>query len=304
MKKNNESVFENDLKKFFSYIKFEKGLAQNTISSYKIDLEKFFQFIDEKEIRKIDQIKTSDINEFLSVLTEMGLTNNTKGRYLSSIKSLFRYLYASNKIDKDISEIIELPRLKRKLPDVLSYEEIEKILHIIDDSTPKGLRDKAMIEIMYACGLRVSELINLKQRDIIDEIEIVRVFGKGSKERFVPIGRSALKAIEDYTRNARILFSKSIANDDILFLNQRGSKLSRMGIWKILKYYSDLAGIDKEVHPHIFRHSFATHLLEGGADLRIVQEMLGHSDISTTQIYTHIDREYIKEVHRSFHPRG
>jgi integrase/recombinase XerD len=302
--KEEKKIFSKEIKSFLSYCKFEKGLSKNTLDSYKSDLDKFIQFLEHKNYSNVNLIKSSDISDFLNILTELGLTNTSKGRYLSSIKGFTKFLLSNKQIDKDIAEIIDLPRLRRKLPEVLSLEDIDKILSIIDTSSPAGLRDKTIVEVMYACGLRVSELINLKRRDIIEESEIIRVFGKGSKERIVPIGNSALNLIKDYLAKSRLHLSKGKETDDILFLNQRGTKLSRMGIWKILKYYSKLAGIEIEVHPHIFRHSFATHLLERGADLRVVQEMLGHSDISTTQIYTHIDREYIKEVHKSFHPRG
>lgn len=203
----------------------------------------------------------------------------------------------------DISENIEMPKLKRHLPETLTAEETDKIITLPDISTPAGIRDRAMLETLYACGLRVSELINLSARDIIVDAEIVRVFGKGSKERLVPIGSHALNWINEYLSKVRPMLIKTGKSETALFLNMRGSKLSRMGIWKIIKQYSDLAGI-RDVHPHTFRHSFATHLLEGGADLRAVQEMLGHADIATTQIYTHIDREFIKEVHKTFHPRA
>ncbi len=201
-------------------------------------------------------------------------------------------------------EKVSAPKVSKSLPNVLNINEIESILSEPDVSKKLGLRDKALLETFYACGLRVSELINLKISDLFLKEEMIRVFGKGSKERFVPIGSSAIKWIEEYLKNSRPLLEKKAKSQHVLFLNSRGTKLSRMGVWKIVDKYAKLAGIKKEVHPHTFRHSFATHLLEGGADLRAVQEMLGHVDISTTQIYTHIDRDYIKQVHRDFHPRG
>ncbi len=294
----------NDLKSFFNYLKFEKGLSENTLISYQSDLEKYIQFIDSIQLNSFNKITNEHITEFLVLLNEIGLEASSKSRYLSSIRGLHKFLFSTGTIDNDITEIIELPRQARKIPDTLSVEQVNKIISMPNISKPGGIRDRAILETLYACGLRVSELINLKQRDILFDVEIIRVFGKGSKERIVPIGSSAVEWIKSYLTNARVHFVNSVATDDVLFLNQRGKKLTRMYIWKMIKQNTDLAGIEAEVHPHTFRHSFATHLLEGGADLRAVQEMLGHSDISTTQIYTHIDREYIKEVHKSFHPRA
>ena len=196
------------------------------------------------------------------------------------------------------------PKLSKNLPIVLSVEEMESILSSPDYSTKLGVRDKAVLELLYACGIRVSEIIGLKISDLFLKEDVIRVFGKGSKERIVPIGSSAIRWVEDYLLRSRPLLEKRLKSENILFLNNRGTKLSRMGLWKIIDRYTKEAGIKKEVHPHTFRHSFATHLLEGGADLRAVQEMLGHADISTTQIYTHIDRDFIKQVHKEFHPRG
>jgi integrase/recombinase XerD len=237
-------------------------------------------------------------------LHELGLSTPSRSRYLSSIRGLFRFLFSSGLIEKNISDNIDLPKSSRKLPDTLSIEEINKIIEQPDITKPSGIRDRAILETLYACGLRVSELCNLKQRYIVPDAGIIRVFGKGSKERFVPIGTSAMKWIEEYQQKARPLFVKDMNTDDILFLNQRGKLLTRMYIWKLVSSSTELAGVSASVHPHTFRHSFATHLLEGGADLRAVQEMMGHSDIATTQIYTHLDRDFIKEVHKSFHPRG
>jgi len=286
------------------YLSLEKGLSQNTISAYRNDLSTFSDFLISKGIENYIISNQELITEFFVLLTEIGLNPTSRMRYLSSIKSLYKYFLTIGKSDFDPSETIELPKVSRKLPATLSIEEIKCIIEQPDVSSPAGIRDRAILETLYACGLRVSELINLKQRDILFDAEIVRVFGKGSKERIVPIGKSALKWINIYKKKARVRFLKLATTGDILFLNQRGSQLSRMTIWKIVNKATNDAGIEKEVHPHTFRHSFATHLLEGGADLRAVQEMLGHSDISTTQIYTHLDNDYIKEVHRTFHPRG
>jgi integrase/recombinase XerD len=220
------------------------------------------------------------------------------------LKGFFGYLIASSYIEANPMEKISAPKVSKGLPNVLNINEIEAILSQPDTSKKLGLRDKALLETFYACGLRVSELINLKISDLFLNEEMIRVFGKGSKERFVPIGSSAINWITEYLKNSRPLLEKKAKSQHVLFLNSRGTKLSRMGVWKIVDSNAKLAGIKKEVHPHTFRHSFATHLLEGGADLRAVQEMLGHVDISTTQIYTHIDRDYIKQVHKDYHPRG
>ncbi len=292
-----------ELKDFLSFISLEKGLLGNTVAGYRHDLTSFGHFVATVGIAEFSGAGTAHINDFLSELTESGLSPTSRARYLSSLRGFYKYLFAEGRIKSDISDIIEFPKTLRKLPDTLSIEEIFKIIEQPDSSTCFGLRDRAMLETMYACGLRVSEVSTLKQRDILTDAGIVRVFGKGNKERIVPIGSSASSSIEEYCRDARPLLS-NLNSGDILFLNRNGRGLSRMGIWKILNKYVEVAGITKNVHPHTFRHSFATRLLEGGADLRAAQEVLGHLDIATTQIYTHIDREFIKEVHRSFHPRA
>ncbi|MFH1051728.1 MAG: site-specific tyrosine recombinase XerD [bacterium] len=292
------------LYQFIHYIALERGLSDNTKLSYEHDLLCFAEFLNSLNITKFTLTKTKNITDFLTVLNDMGLSPTTRSRYLSSIRGLFKFLYANGESDSDVSELVELPKSSRKLPDTLSVDDIDKILEQPNITDRAGIRDRAIIETFYGCGLRVSELINLKQRNIVYNAEVIRVFGKGSKERIVPIGTSALRWIEEYRTKVRPIFNKKNDAQDTLFLNQRGTALSRMGIWKIVEKYANLAGLEVKVHPHMFRHSFATHLLEGGADLRAVQEMLGHADISTTQIYTHLDRDYIKEVHKSFHPRG
>ncbi|MFC2131806.1 site-specific tyrosine recombinase XerD [Bacteroidota bacterium] len=293
-----------ELYQFIHYIALERGLSDNTKSSYEHDLLCFAEFLNSNEIVKFSIAETKNISGFLRLLNELGLSPSSRSRYLSAIRGLYKFLYANAKVDSDISELIDLPKGERKLPDTLSVDDIDKIIAQPDTDKPAGIRDRAMLEMFYGCGLRVSELLNLKQRNILYDAEVIRVFGKGSKERIVPVGSSAIEWIEQYRRKVRPLFNKKADAQDVLFLNQRGSALSRMGVWKIVDKYANLAGLNVKVHPHMFRHSFATHLLEGGADLRAVQEMLGHADISTTQIYTHLDRDYIKEVHKSFHPRG
>ena len=295
---------EHDIKIFLNYLKFEKGLSENSLESYQLDLVKYKNHLAAYSIDSLNEVTYEDLSEYFYILSELGLQMSTRSRYLSAIRGLHKYLFNEKLLDSDISDIIELPKLKREIPDILSYEDINLIFEHIDINKPGGIRDRAILETLYACGLRVSELINLKQRDIIWDSEIIRVLGKGSKERFVPIGASAMEWIQKYISEARVFFNKTDNAKDILFINQQGTALSRMYIWKMLKAATKLSGITMDVHPHTLRHSFATHLIEGGADLRAVQEMLGHSDIGTTQIYTHIDNEFIKEVHRTFHPRA
>lgn len=295
--------FEKKLNQFINFIKFEKGLSENTINSYRIDLTQYLMFLMINNIEDFNNVTDYHISNFLKILAESELSDTTRIRYLSSIKSFHRFLFIEKIVESDVSELIDLPKRKRKLPETLSIPEIEKILNQPNISTAIGIRDRSILETLYGCGIRVSELINLSKKDIIWESEIIRIIGKGSKERIVPIGSSALFWLDKYIKEIRPKIVKTSLTNEIIYLNQKGGKFSRMGIWKIIKEYSLRAGLDN-VHPHTFRHSFATHLLEGGADLRAVQEMLGHSDISTTQIYTHIDKEFIKEVHRTFHPRA
>lgn len=295
---------EEFLKEYLVHLKLEKNLSVNTISSYRNDLTAFLSFLKDKNIIDPSEVNPEHISSFFKLLNELGLSGTSSARYFSSLKGFFLFLIKNKYILKNPIEKISAPKLSKKLPSVLDVSEVEKILSQPNISDKFGLRDKAMLELFYACGTRVSELINLKISDLFFGDEIIRVFGKGSKERLIPIGSSAIKWISDYLKLSRPLLMKKSKSENYLFLNSRSSKLSRMGVWKIIDRYIKEAGIEKEVHPHTFRHSFATHLLEGGADLRAVQEMLGHADISTTQIYTHIDRDYIKQVHKQYHPRG
>lgn len=292
------------LKEYLSHIKLERNLSDNTISSYKNDISAFISFLKGFNISDPSEISSDKITAFFKALKDLGLTNTSTARYFSSLKGFFSYLEKNKYIKKNPIEKITAPKLSKKLPSVLNINEIDSILSQPDTNDKLGLRDKAILELFYACGTRVSELINLKISDLFLDDEVIRVFGKGSKERLIPIGSSAIKWINEYLGKSRSGLMKYSKSGNFVFLNSRGTKLSRMGIWKIIGRYVKEAGIKKEVHPHTFRHSFATHLLEGGADLRAVQEMLGHADISTTQIYTHIDRDYIKQVHKQFHPRG
>jgi len=292
------------IREYLASLKLERNLSENTIASYKNDLSSLVNFLTDSGINDPSGITSQRLNDFFVLLTKLGLSSRSSARYYSSIKGFFGYLFSSGYLERNPMEKISAPKVNKSLPNVLNINEIEGILSEPDVSKKLGLRDKALLETFYACGLRVSELINLKISDLFLNEEMIRVFGKGSKERFVPIGSSAIKWIQEYLKSSRPLLEKKAKSQNVLFLNNRGTKLSRMGIWKIVNNYAKLAGIKKEVHPHTFRHSFATHLLEGGADLRAVQEMLGHVDISTTQIYTHIDRDYIKQMHKDFHPRG
>ncbi len=292
------------LNEYLNILKLEKNLSNNTILSYKNDISCLIRFLEEINISDPSQIKHQHLREFFKSLFNLGLSSNSASRYYSSIKGFLSYLFVNKYILENPIEKIEPPKLAKTLPPVLTINEVDAILSQPDTNDKFGLRDKAILEVLYACGIRVSELINLKKTDLFLADEVIRVFGKGSKERLVPIGSSAIKWIEEYLTKSRPLLEKKMKSGNVVFLNTRGTKLSRMGLWKIVDRYTKESGITKEVHPHTFRHSFATHLIEGGADLRAVQEMLGHSDISTTQIYTHIDRDFIKQVHRDFHPRG
>jgi integrase/recombinase XerD len=296
---------DNQVRSFLLFLELEKSLSENTIDSYSFDLRKFIGFLDIMKVDTVDSVTDTHIEKFLSYLKKENRASTT-ARILSSLRQFYDYLINNNSIPGlKVNPFVNFdsPKLPRTLPVVLSVEEIDKIFSRIDTSNKLGIRDRTILETMYACGLRVSELINLKCSNILTVEELVRVYGKGSKERVVPVGRSALQWIKLYMEQSRISLSNS-RSEDYLFLNWRGKKLSRMAIWNILDKYVKLAGIKKEIHPHILRHSFATHLLEGGADLRSIQEMLGHADISTTQIYTHVDISYLKEVHQRFHPRG
>lgn len=289
---------------FIDWILTERGLAENTIESYQKDIADFTEYLREKDISDITNISQVNIVGFLRMLTDIGLSSKSVARKLSSIRGFFRYLLLESKLEKDPTEGVDMPKLPKPLPDVISPEQIDSILNGVDLTHPRGLgiRDRAILETLYATGARESEIIGLKTQDVYEDIAFVRVFGKGSKERLVPINESALHWISRYRRDVRpVLASKK--KTPVLFLNVRGGQLSRMGLYKIVRKWCDKAGLP-EVHPHTFRHAFATHLIEGGADLRAVQEMLGHADISTTQIYTNISREHLHKVYIKFHPRG
>ncbi len=285
---------------FINYLRLERGLADNTIQAYSRDLIKFTQFLEKLDLNPL-QISRDQISEYAGVLRK-SLSARSVARNISATKMFFRFLTSEGYIKENPARLLEAPRLSRKLPDVLSMAEVERLLAQPDPSTPMGKRDCAMLELLYATGLRVSELVGLKVLSINLEAGHIRTFGKGSKERLVPMGGKAIQAVREYVLNGRVQLLKG-ANLPYLFLNFRGCPLTRQGFWKIIKKYGKKAGIQKEISPHSIRHSFASHLLEAGADLRSVQVMLGHEDISTTQIYTHVTRKRLKEVHAKCHPR-
>lgn len=293
------------IKGFKSYLKLERSLSKNSIDAYIHDIDKLQQyFIYIKNHISPIEVSTKDIKEFLVWINELGMTPSSQARVLSGIKAFYKYLILEDLIKTDPSSVIETPKLGRKLPDTLSFKEISLLLDTIDVSSPEGMRNKAMLETLYACGLRVSELVNLKISSIFFDIDFLKVTGKGDKERFVPMGSSAKKFIKIYKEEVRVHVPIVKGEEDILFLNRRGKRLSRVMVFNIIKSLALKANIRKSISPHTFRHSFATHLVEGGADLRAVQEMLGHESITTTEIYTHLDRSYLKETIVSFHPRS
>jgi integrase/recombinase XerD len=284
-------------------LKLEKGLSANSIEAYSRDIEKLEQYAEPLSL-KPDLIALSDLRQFITWVNELGMLPSSQARVLSGVKSFYKYLLIEDIIRNDPAELLESPKKQRKLPVTLSYQDIEKLLAAIDLSKPEGPRNKAIIEVLYSCGLRVSELTELKLSNLYLDIEFIKVFGKGNKERLVPIGSEAINALNIWIEQVRVHIPIKKGEEDIVFLNRRGSRLSRVYVFMLIKQLADLAGIKKTISPHTLRHSFATHLVEGGADLRAVQEMLGHESITTTEIYTHLDREYLKEVITSFHPRN
>jgi integrase/recombinase XerD len=304
VEKRNDLRLDIEIQQYFNFLRLEKGSSPHTLHSYQFDLAKYRVFLVDQNIFTARKIREKHLSEFLKELAQKRLSPRSVARILSAVRGFHRFLVGEGLHDDDPTENIDTPKRSKNLPGVLSVAEVDAILKQPDTRKPLGLRDRAMLEVLYATGVRVSELTNLKQSNLLFDTDLILVFGKGSKERLVPIGPSAIDWVTRYQRDARTHLAKAGLSQDVLFLNFRGGKLSRAAIRDLVVKYARAAGIKKEIHPHTFRHSFATHLLEGGADLRAVQEMLGHVDISTTQIYTHIDREYLKEVHRTFHPRA
>lgn len=291
------------LARFTDYVALEQGLSPRTQDAYQRDLDRFAGYAEAKGAAAPPDITARLLREYVYHLKDLGLSPASIRRNVSAVRTYFRFLIGDGIVVRDPSERLETPKRWRTLPEVLSVEEVQQLLAspTLDDALV--FRDRALLELAYGAGLRVSEWITLGTRDLLLDEGLVRVFGKGSKERLVPIGRSAIGAVAIYLRELRPKLERG-EGKGVLFLNARGRPLTRMGAWKILRGHVERAGLTKHVSPHTLRHSFATHLLEGGADLRAVQEMLGHVDIATTQIYTHVDREYLRQVHRSYHPRG
>lgn len=293
-----------DIRDFSNYLKLERSLSSNSIEAYVRDMAKLSQFVELKYAGvRPEEITYRQLQGFLQYLNELGMSAHSQARILSGIKGFFKYLLFEERIDKDPTALIEGPRLGRRLPDTLDYNEILRLLEAIDLSAPDGGRNRAMVEVLYSSGLRVSELVELKQANIYFDLGFLRVVGKGNKERLVPIGRDAMKFLKIYIDEIRVHVPVQKGFESHVFLNRAGRKISRVTIFLIIKALAAKIGLKKSVSPHTFRHSFATHLIEGGADLRAVQEMLGHESITTTEIYTHLDRDYLKQVIREFHPR-
>ncbi|MBS1555612.1 MAG: site-specific tyrosine recombinase XerD [Bacteroidetes bacterium] len=293
------------IKQFENYLKLERSLSQNSIDAYVRDVEKLDQFI---EIKELDisplKITSMHLQSFLEYINELGMSSYSQARILSGLKAFYKFLIFEELISADPTALIEGPKIGRKLPDTLDYSEIEKLLAAIDLSTPEGGRNRAMLEMLYSSGLRVSELIDLRLANVHSDIGFLRVIGKGNKERLVPIGREALKYLKIYIDEIRVHTPKIETFSSYVFLNRSGRKLTRVMVFLIIKALAAKIGLKKNISPHTFRHSFATHLIEGGADLRAVQEMLGHESITTTEIYTHLDRDYLRQVVQQFHPRS
>ncbi|MDW7690219.1 site-specific tyrosine recombinase XerD [Flammeovirgaceae bacterium SG7u.111] len=305
MSPESQLIWEREIKAFRDYIKLERSLTQNTVEAYLRDISKLKEFLELHAIDKIPtQIQSLDIEQFLVFLYELNVSPYTQARILSGLKAFYKFLYFEDKLTEDPTSLISSPKLDRKLPEVLSVEEIDKMTAAIDHSKPEGARNRAIIETLYSSGLRVSELVNLQISNLFFDLGYIRVYGKGRKERLVPIGSEAMKYVEIYMSEVRNKIKIKSGEEDMVFLGRRGGRLTRVMIFLVVKDLAAKAGIHKTISPHTFRHSFATHLVEGGADLRAVQDMLGHESITTTEIYTHLDMDYLKSVIQDFHPRN
>lgn len=295
---------ENFLRDYMTMLKVERNLARNSLESYERDLQQYHQYLKtELKLKTIRNVTLGHIRSFVRKLSNRGLAANSIKRAVSSIRTYHNFLSAEGHMKDNPAQLLDTPKVPRKLPNVLTIQEIDKVLGIIPENAPMAQRDLAIFEMMYSCGLRVTELCDFKTSDILWDSEMIRVQGKGSKQRFVPIGPIARENLKNYLNHERNTLADKNPNVAEVFLSRNGRKLTRMMIWVLLKKWTESAEVKKEVSPHTLRHSFATHLLEGGADLRSVQEMLGHTDITTTQVYTHLDKEHLKEVHRTYHPR-
>jgi len=295
--------WKQSIKEFKSYLKIERSLSDNTIDSYLRDVRKLAEFSEEKELNEL-QITKAEVKEFIAFINTEGISARSQSRIISGIKAFYKYLILEDYLKVNPTELIESPKIGMKLPDTLSVIEIDSLISAIDLSHPQGERNRAILEVLYSCGLRVSELTNLKLSNIRFKEGYVKVVGKGNKERFAPIGGVAIKFLKIYLKEIRTHQDIKKGSEDIVFLNRRGKQLTRVMIFTIIKDLATKIGMKKKISPHTFRHSFATHLIEGGADLRAIQEMLGHESITTTEIYTHLDREYLREAIIQFHPRA
>lgn len=291
------------LERFQDYLALEAGNSRNTVASYLRDITRLADYATSQGLKRPEQLSAAQLREFIYFLKDLGLAPTTIRRQISAIRTYFKFLVGEGIAARDPSERVESPKRWRTLPAVLTVAEIDRLLGAPNTDEPLAIRDRALLEFAYATGVRVSELVSLKLQDILFEDGVARVFGKGSKERIVPVGRRALGTVALYAREIRPTLDRG-KGQGILFLNARGTPLSRVGAWGVIKATARRAGLAKRVTPHTLRHTFATHLLEGGADLRAVQEMLGHADLATTQLYTHIDRDYLRTVHKSYHPRA
>ena len=295
--------WEKSINEFKTYLKIERSLSDNTINSYLIDIRKLARFAEKNNLNEL-QISKNEIKDFITKVNKDGLSARTQSRIISGIKAFYKYLILEDYIKVNPTELIESPKIGMKLPDTLSVSEIDDLISSIDLSHPQGERNRAILEVLYSCGLRVSELTNLKLSNIRFKEGYVKVVGKGNKERFAPIGSSAIKYLKIYLNEIRNHQNIKKGSEDIVFLNRRGNKLTRVMIFTIIKQLAEKIGLKKKISPHTFRHSFATHLIEGGANLRAIQEMLGHESITTTEIYTHLDREFLRQSIMTFHPRA
>lgn len=286
-------------------MKLELGLSENSVGAYLSDLKKLMEYAElSAEEITVKEIDNSFLKKFISWINELGMLPNTQARVLSGLKAFFNYLLLENIIAEDPVALLEPPKVNRKLPDILSYVEINSLIGAIDASKPEGMRNKAMLEVLYGCGLRVSELTGLRISDLNLQFEYIRVVGKGNKERIIPIGHTAIKLLTIYLTEVRVHLNIKKGSEDFIFLNRLGTPLSRISVFTMIKALAEKCSLNKTISPHTFRHSFATHLIEGGADLRAVQEMMGHSSITTTEIYTHLDKEYLKGIVKQFHSRS
>lgn len=305
MTKGTEMIGQEALEEYIIYLKIERGLSANTVTSYKRDIEKYLTFLMEKKITQLDEVSRFEVLDFLQILRQSGAADNSIIRMVSSLRKFHQYLKRESIVSDDPMQLIDTPKKASTLPKAISPQAVEQLLEAPDTTTPLGVRDRTILELMYATGLRISELVNLKLSDMHLTMGFIQTMGKGEKERIIPLGEIASQWLDHYLDGARVyLQDQSAETSEYVFLNSRGKGLSRQGVWKKVKQLALEAGIDQNVTPHTLRHSFATHLLENGADLRMVQELLGHADISTTQIYTHITKTRLKQVYGDYHPRA